>query len=97
LEPELFHPPARKATAVAHRATAVACGRPALILQREVDSIGSREVVQTSSIFQDVLLRLNPSGGYGFKSTRSTALSEADNWAKSLTMSDQFLRVLFRG
>ena len=65
---------------------------PTLILQGERDSFGRREEVETYTLSPQVQLRWIPSGDHSFKPTRSSGLSEAENWATAAALSDQFLR-----
>ena len=51
---------------------------PTLILQGERESLGRREEAETYS--------------HSFKHTRSSGLSEAENWATAVALGDQFLR-----
>ncbi|CAK6692895.1 alpha/beta family hydrolase [Synechococcus sp. BA-124 BA4] len=67
---------------------------PTLILQGERDSFGRREEVETYSLSPQVQLRWIPSGDHSFKPTRSSGLSEAENWATAVALSDRFLRQL---
>ena len=69
---------------------------PTLILQGERDSFGRRGEVETYSLSPQVQLRWIPSGDHNFKPTRCSGLSEADNWATAVALSDQFLRQLVR-
>ncbi|MFQ6540074.1 MULTISPECIES: alpha/beta fold hydrolase [Aphanothece] len=67
---------------------------PTLILQGERDTFGRREDVETYRLSPQVQLGWIPSGDHSFKPTRSSGLSEAENWAAAVTLSDQFLREL---
>ncbi len=67
---------------------------PTLILQGERDSFGRREEVDTYSLSPQLQLRWIPSGDHSFKPTRSSGLSEAENWATAVALGDQFLREL---
>jgi predicted alpha/beta-hydrolase family hydrolase len=70
---------------------------PTLILQGERDSFGRREEVETYSLSPQMQLRWILSGDHSFKPTRSSGLSEAENWATAVALVDQFLReLLFR-
>ncbi|MCT0199318.1 alpha/beta hydrolase [Synechococcus sp. CS-1325] len=70
---------------------------PTLILQGERDTFGRREEVETYSLSPQVQLRWIPSGDHSFKPTRSSGLSEAQNWATAEALSDSFLRQLLSG
>ncbi|MFZ4804658.1 MAG: alpha/beta family hydrolase [Synechococcus lacustris] len=67
---------------------------PTLILQGERDNFGRREEVDTYSLSPQLQLRWIPSGDHSFKPTRSSGLSEAENWATAVALGDQFLREL---
>ncbi len=51
-----------------------------------------REEVQTYSLSPQVQLRWIPSRDHFFQPTRSSGLSEAENWGKAMALGDQFLR-----
>ena len=70
---------------------------PTLILQGVRDSLGRREEVETYSLSTQVQVRWIPSGDHSFKPTRSSGLSEAENWATAVALGDQFLRELLSG
>ncbi len=70
---------------------------PTLILQGERDSFGRRGEVDTYSLSPQVQLRWIPSGDHSFKPTHSSGLSEAENRAGAVALSDRFLRELLRG
>jgi len=70
---------------------------PTLILQGERDTFGRREEVETYNLSPQVQLRWIPSGDHSFKPTRSSGLSEEENWATAAALSDQFLRELLSG
>ena len=70
---------------------------PTLVLQGERDSFGRREAMVTYKLSPKVQLGWIPIGDHSFKPTRSSGLSEAENWAKAAALSDQFLRELLRG
>jgi predicted alpha/beta-hydrolase family hydrolase len=53
--------------------------------------------VETYNLSPHVQLRWIPSGDHSFKPTRSSGLSEAENWATAVGLSDQFLRELLSG
>ena len=63
-----------------------------LILQGERDTFGRREEVETYVLSPQVQLRWIPSGDHSFKPTRSSGLSDAENWATAVALSDSFLR-----
>ncbi len=87
-----FHPPGKPLQLRTEHLAAL--GTPTLILQGERDSFGRREEVETYSLSRQVQLRWIPSGDHSFKPTRSSGLSEEDNWAAAAALSDQFLRQL---
>lgn len=85
-----FHPPGRPEQ---RRTEHLVCLRtPTLILQGERDSFGRREEVEAYDLSPRVQLRWIPAGDHSFKPTRSSGLSEADNWATAVLLSDAFLR-----
>ena len=65
-----------------------------LIMQGERDGFGRREEVETYSLSAELQLHWIPSGDHSFKPTRSSGLSEAENWATAVALGDQFLRKL---
>ena len=87
-----FHPPGNPLQLrTEHLAT---LQTPALILQGERDSFGRREEVGSYNLSPQIQLRWIPSGDHSFKPTRSSGLSEAENWTTAVKFSDQFLRLL---
>ncbi len=62
------------------------------ILQGDRDSIRRRDEVETYIFLPQV--RWIPGGDHSFKPTRSSGLSEAENWNTAVTLSNQFLRQL---
>ena len=62
-----------------------------LILQGERDIFGRREEVETYSLSAQVQLRWIPNGDHSFQPTRSSGLSEAENWAMAVGLGDQFM------
>ncbi|MCT0203831.1 hypothetical protein KQ302_01680 [Synechococcus sp. CS-602] len=90
-----FHPPGKPLQLrTVHLA---ALQTSTLILQGERDTFGRREEVETYALSPQVQLRWIPSGDHSFKPTRSSGLSEAENWATAVALSDQFLRELLSG
>ncbi len=87
-----FHPPGKPLQLRTEHLAAMRT--PTLILQGERDTFGRREEVETYSLSPQVQLRWIPSGDHSFKPTRSSGLSEAENWATAVGLSDQFLRLL---
>ncbi len=87
-----FHPPGKPLQLRTEHLAALQT--PTLILQGERDSFGRREEVETYSLSPQVQLRWIPSGDHSFKPTRSSGLSEAENWATAVTLSNQFMREL---
>ncbi|MFO7629964.1 MAG: alpha/beta family hydrolase [Prochlorococcaceae cyanobacterium] len=69
---------------------------PTLILQGERDTFGRRGEVEAYSLSPQVQLQWIPSGDHSFKPTRSSGLSEAQNWATALACCDQFIRQLLQ-
>ncbi|MCP9800101.1 alpha/beta family hydrolase [Synechococcus sp. RedBA-s] len=90
-----FHPPGKPLQLRTEHLAALRT--PTLILQGERDSFGRREEVETYTLSPQVQLRWIPSGDHSFKPTRSSGLSEAENWATAVALSDQFLRELLSG
>jgi hypothetical protein len=85
-----FHPPGRpEQLRIAHL---LSVRTPTLILQGERDSFGRREEVKAYPLSTHVRLGWIASGDHSFKPTRSSGLSEAENWATAATLSDGFLR-----
>jgi hypothetical protein len=70
---------------------------PTLILQGERDSFGRREEVEGYALSPQLQLGWIPSGDHSFKPTRSSGLSEAQNWATAVAMGDSFLRERLSG
>ena len=87
-----FHPPGKPLQLRTEHLASLET--PALILQGERDSFGRRDEVDSYSLSQQIQLRWIPSGDHSFKPTRSSGLSEAENWTKAVEFSDQFLRLL---
>ena len=90
-----FHPPGKPLQLRTEHLSALQTST--LILQGERDTFGRREEVETYSLSPQVQLRWIPSGDHSFKPTRSSGLSEAENWATAVALSDQFLRELLSG
>jgi predicted alpha/beta-hydrolase family hydrolase len=70
---------------------------PILILQGERDSFGRRWEVETYGLTPQVQLCWIPSGVHSFKPTRSSGISEAENWATVVALGDRSLRELLSG
>ncbi len=85
-----FHPPGKPLQLRTEHLAALQT--PSLILQGERDSFGRRAEVETFSLSPQVQLRWIPSGDHSFKPTRSSGLSETENWATAVALSDAFLR-----
>lgn len=90
-----FHPPGKPLQLRTEHLAALRT--PTLILQGERDSFGRREEMETYRLSPQVQLRWIPSGDHSFKPTRSSGLSEAENWATAVALGDQFLRQLLSG
>jgi predicted alpha/beta-hydrolase family hydrolase len=90
-----FHPPGKPLQLRTEHLAALRT--PTLILQGERDSFGRREEVETYSLSPQLQLGWIPSGDHSFKPTRSSGLSEAENWATAVAMGDSFLRERLRG
>ena len=92
-----FHPPGRPLQLrTEHLAT---LRTPTLILQGERDTFGKREEVDAYTLSPQVQVQWIPAGDHSFRPTRSSGLTEAENWATAVALSDQVLRKLlsFRG
>ncbi|QNI70734.1 alpha/beta family hydrolase [Cyanobium sp. NS01] len=87
-----FHPPGKPLKLRTEHLAALRT--PTLILQGERDSFGRRGEVETYNLSPQVQLRWIPSGDHSFKPTLSSGLSEAENWATAVALTDQFLRQL---
>ena len=90
-----FHPPGKPLQLRTEHLAALRT--PTLILQGERDSFGRREEVESYSLSPQVQLGWIPSGDHSFKPTRSSGLSEAQNWQTAVTLADQFLRKRLSG
>jgi len=90
-----FHPPGKLLQLRTEHLTDLRT--PTLILQGERDSFGRREEVETYSLSSQVQVCWIPSGDHSFKPTRSSGLSEAENLATAVALSDQFLRERLSG
>ena len=84
-----FHPPSKPLQLRTEHL--VSLQTPTLILQGERDSFG-REEVETYRLSPKVQLGWIPNGDHSFKPTRSSGLSEAENWVTAVALSDSFLR-----
>ena len=87
-----FHPPGRPLQLRTEHL--VSLQSPTLILQGERDSFGRREEVEAYCLSPHLQLGWIPSGDHSFKPTRSSGLSEEENWATAVALSDAFLRQL---
>jgi predicted alpha/beta-hydrolase family hydrolase len=67
---------------------------PTLILQGERDPFGKLQEVESYALSAQVQLQWITSGDHSFKPTKSSGLSEADNWATAVAYGDQFIRQL---
>ena len=90
-----FHPPGKPLTLRTEHLASLQT--PTLILQGERDTFGKREEVESYSLSPRVQLEWIPSGDHSFKPTKSSGLSEAENWATAVALSDQFKRELISG
>ncbi|MCX5966872.1 MAG: alpha/beta hydrolase [Cyanobacteria bacterium] len=90
-----FHPPGKPLTLRTEHLAALQT--PTLILQGERDTFGKREEVESYALSPRVQLEWIPSGDHSFKPTKSSGLSEAENWATAVALSDQFKRELISG
>ena len=85
-----FHPPGKPLQLRTEHLAALQT--PTLILQGERDTFGRREEVETYSLSPQVQLRWIPSGDHSFKPSRSSGLSQAENWATAVDLGDRFMR-----
>ena len=90
-----FHPPGKPLTLRTEHLASLQT--PTLILQGERDTFGKREEVESYDLSPRVQLEWISSGDHSFKPTKSSGLSEAENWATAVTLSDQFKRELISG
>ena len=85
-----FHPPGKPLQLRTDHL--VALRTPTLILQGERDSFGKRGEVEGYGLPPRVQVEWIASGDHSFKPTKSSGLSEAENWATAVAMADRFLR-----
>jgi predicted alpha/beta-hydrolase family hydrolase len=85
-----FHPPGKPLQLRTEHMAALRT--PTLILQGERDSFGARQEVEGYGLSPAVRLAWIPHGDHSFKPTRRSGLSEAENWATAVALSDGFLR-----
>jgi len=85
-----FHPPGKPLTLRTEHLASLQT--PTLILQGERDTFGKREEVESYALSLRVQVEWIPSGDHSFKPTKSSGLSEAENWATAIDHSDGFLR-----
>lgn len=85
-----FHPPGRPEQKRTQHLESLRT--PTLILQGERDSFGRREEVEEYTLSPAVQLDWIPVGDHSFKPTRRSGLSEAENWATAVALSDAFVR-----
>ena len=90
-----FHPPGKPLTLRTEHLASLQT--PTLILQGERDTFGKRDEVGSYALSPRVQLEWIPSGDHSFKPTQSSGLSEAENWATAVALSDQFKRELISG
>ncbi|MCS5706151.1 MAG: alpha/beta family hydrolase [Cyanobacteriota bacterium] len=67
---------------------------PTLILQGERDTFGRREEVETYPLSPQVQVEWLTAGDHSFKPTKSSGLSEADNWQAAVAQADRFMRAV---
>ena len=90
-----FHPPGKPLNLRTEHLAALRT--PTLILQGERDSFGKRGEVEGYGLSPQVQVEWIASGDHSFKPTKSSGLSEADNWATAVAMADRFLREQLSG
>lgn len=84
-----FHPPGKPLQLRTEHLAALQT--PTLILQGERDTFGRREEVETYNLSPQVQLSWIASGDHSFKPSKSSGLSEAENWATAVGVGDRFL------
>lgn len=85
-----FHPPGKpQATRVAHLAT---LQTPALFVQGERDTLGSREDVGTYRLSPAIQLRWLADGDHSFKPRKSSGRTERQNWEEAVAAIAAFVR-----
>jgi predicted alpha/beta-hydrolase family hydrolase len=87
-----FHPPGKPLTLRTEHLTSLQT--PTLILQGERDTFGKRDEVESYALSPRVQLEWIPNGDHSFKPTKSSGLSEAENWAAAVDRSDGFISQL---
>ena len=87
-----FHPPGKPLNLRTEHLAALKT--PTLVLQGERDSFGKRGEVESYALSPQLQLRWIANGDHSFKPTKSSGLSEAENWAEAVTKGDQFLQEL---
>ena len=87
-----FHPPGKPLTLRTEHLASLQT--PTLILQGERDTFGKREEVESYALSPRVQVEWIPSGDHSFKPTKSSGLSEAQNWATAIERCDGVLREL---
>ncbi len=65
-----------------------------LILQGERDGMGRKDEVETYTLSPKVSLQWITAGDHSFKPTKSSGLTEADNWSAAVKHTDQFCKLL---
>ena len=85
-----FHPPGKPE--VLRTEHLLQLRTPTLILQGERDSFGRRGEADGYPLSAAIRLEWIPSGDHSFKPTRSSGLTEADNWRSAAVAADAFLR-----
>ena len=84
-----FHPPGKpQQLRTEHLKTLTT---PTLILQGERDSFGKRCEVEGYPLSSVIDVQWISAGDHSFKPTRSSGLSEADNWVDAVQRTDRFL------
>ena len=89
-----FHPPGKPTQLRTEHLAALST--PTLILQGERDSFGGRGEVDTYPLSPQIQLQWLTAGDHSFKPTKSSGLSEAENWQTAISRADQFLQALVR-
>lgn len=87
-----FHPPGKPEQLRTEHLAALAT--PTLILQGERDSFGRRGEVDTYPLSPQIQVQWLTAGDHSFKPTKSSGLSQDENWQTAINRADQFLRAL---
>ncbi|MEB3306903.1 MAG: alpha/beta fold hydrolase [Cyanobacteriota bacterium] len=90
-----FHPPGRPDKLRTEHLAALRT--PTLILQGERDSFGRRGEVERYPLSAAIELGWLRAGDHSFRPTRSSGLTERQNWEQAIVEADRFLRRVVEG